>query len=110
MSSVRTLAERKTARTEEIRAGIERLRDLLAGYGREHSGRFWIYGSAATGRLHFESDVDILVDFEQSKTAAAIDFVERTCGDLQLKVDVQPKAWCTPEFLKKVSATALVLP
>jgi predicted nucleotidyltransferase len=110
MSGVVTLTERKQARADEIRAGFGRLRDALADYGRAQGGRFWVYGSSATGDLHFESDIDVLVDFEPAKIAAAIDFVEGTCTALRLKVDVQPKSWCTPEFLKKVLATAVVLP
>ena len=110
MSAVVTLTERKAARAEEIRAGFERLRGELADYGRAHGGRFWIYGSSATGHFHFESDIDILTDFAPEGTASAIRFVEAACLALHLKADVQPKAWCTPAFLQKVSATALVLP
>ena len=110
MSDVTTLSQRKKARAEEIRAGFESLRAKLADYGRAHGGRFWIYGSAATGHFHFKSDIDILTDFASEKTASAIGFVETTCAALHLTADVQPKAWCTPAFLEKISATALVLP
>ena len=105
-----TLQERKQARVDEIRAGYSRLRDGLVGYAREHGGRFWIYGSAATGDFHFESDIDILVDFDESAESAALDFVEREGSRLGLKVDVQPKRWCTPEFLDRVSPRSTVLP
>lgn len=110
MSGVITLTERKKARADEIRAGFGRLRERLAEYGRIHGGRFLVYGSSATGDFHFESDIDILVDFDPARTAAATDFVERSCAELRLKADVQPVSWCTPEFLKRISATALVLP
>ena len=110
MSAIVTLIERKRARTEEIRAGIASLRGQLADYGKTHGGRFWLYGSAVTGRIHFESDIDILTDFSPERTALAIDFVETACATLRLKADVQPKTWCTPSHLKKISATALVVP
>lgn len=110
MSGVTTLAQRKQARVEEIRAGLACLREELAAYGEAHGGRFWLYGSAVTGRIHYESDVDILTDFDADRTEAAIDFVERTCEALRLKADVQPKAWCTPAHIRKISATAQVLP
>jgi predicted nucleotidyltransferase len=110
MSGVVTLTERKQARAEEIRAGSDRLRTALADYGHAHGGRFWIYGSSATGHFHFESDIDVLVDFDPAKATAAVAFVERTCAALRLKADVQPKSWCTPLFLERISATALVLP
>lgn len=110
MSGVTTLTERKKARAEEIRAGFDRLRKALADYGRAHGGRFWVYGSAATGDFHFESDIDVLVDFDPARITPATDFVEGTCAALRLKADVQPKSWCTPAFLEKISANALVLP
>ena len=72
-----------------MRAGS--LRKALAAYGRAHGGRFLIYGSAITGRLHYDSDVDLLMDFPARATSAAVDFVEETCARLKLRVDVQPK-------------------
>jgi len=110
MESVQTIEQRKEARVEEIRAGLVRLRDQLADYGRLHRGKFWIYGSAATGRLRFDSDIDILVDFDDARIADALDFAESACGRLRLKPDVQPKTWCSAAFLDRVSATAVVLP
>ena len=110
MRDVTTLSQRKKARAEEIRAGFESLRAQLADYGRAHGGRFWIYGSAVTGRFHYESDIDILTDFAPEDTASAIRFVETTSATLHLRVDVQPKVWCTPPFLRRISPTALVLP
>jgi predicted nucleotidyltransferase len=110
MDSVLTLQQRKAARVEEIRVGFERLRKALSDYGRQHGGRFLVYGSAVTGRFHYESDIDILVDFDERRLSAALSFVEDMGADLRLKVDVQPIGWCTPEFVEKVSKTALVLP
>jgi predicted nucleotidyltransferase len=76
MSKVQTLDERKQARVEEIRAGFARLREELVEYGRTHGGRFWLYGSAVTDRLRFDSYIDILVDFDDARRVAALDFVE----------------------------------
>jgi len=108
--AVQTLDQRKRARVEEIRAGFDRLRQRLAEYGHEHGGKFWVYGSAVTGLLHYDSDIDILVDFDRSQTPAAFDFLESACAELKLKLDAQPKAWCSPAFLERVSSKALVLP
>jgi predicted nucleotidyltransferase len=110
MATVQTLDERKRARVEEIRAGFVRLREELAEYGRSHGGRFWVYGSAVAGRLRFDSDIDILVDFDDANTVAALDFVEGACARLGLKCDVQPKAWCSRAFLDRIAANAVVLP
>ena len=109
MGSVQTLAQRKQARVEEIRAGVARLRDELAAHGPVHGGRFLIYGSAVSGRLHYDSDVDLLVDFPAPHSAAAVDFVEGACARLKLKVDVQPRAWCKEAFLTRITPQAQVL-
>lgn len=105
-----TLAERKKARVEQLRSGIERLRVELTDYGRRHEGRFWLYGSAASGDLHYDSDVDLLVDFEQSKLSASMTFAEEACRRLALKADIKPKAWCTDDFLRRIAPKAVVLP
>jgi predicted nucleotidyltransferase len=67
MAAVQTLDERRRARVEEIRTGFARLCDEMAGYGRAHGGKFLVYGSAVTGCLHYDSDIDVLVDFDQSQ-------------------------------------------
>jgi predicted nucleotidyltransferase len=110
MTTVQTLADRKKARVGEIRAGFAQLRDELADFGLSHHGRFWIYGSAATGQFHADSDIDIIADFDDQQMSHALDFVERTCNRLGLKPDVQPKAWCTHAFLEKIAPKALLLP
>jgi predicted nucleotidyltransferase len=110
MESVQTIEQRKRARVEEIRDGLARLCLELADYGRVHGGKFWIYGSAATGQFRFDSDIDILVDFAETQVAEALDFAETACVRLRLKPDAQPRAWCTAAFFERISAKALVLP
>ena len=110
MATVETLEQRKRARVAEIRAGFAQLREELAAYGRAEGGRFWLYGSASAGRIRYDSDIDVLVDFDQSRMAAAFDFLEQSCARLHLKLDAQPKAWCTPAFLERISKVAVVLP
>jgi predicted nucleotidyltransferase len=110
MAAVQTLDERRRARVEEIRTGFARLCDEMAGYGRTHGGKFWVYGSAVTGCLRYDSDIDVLVDFDQSQIPPAFDFLESACVRLKLKLDAQPKAWCSPAFIDRISSKALVLP
>ena len=110
MASILTLEERKRDRADEIRAGFALLREALAEYGRIHGGRFLVYGSAATGQFHYESDIDVLADFGEAELADALRYVEKTCAGLRLRADVQPLAWCTPEFIERVSRSALALP
>ena len=109
MTLVQTLDERKRARVEEIRAGLDVLRKKLTEYGRAHGGKFMMFGSAVTGRLHYDSDVDILVDFDEAGVGAALDFVETTCAALKLHADVQPKAWCKEEFIARIAPGSLVI-
>jgi predicted nucleotidyltransferase len=110
MAEVQTLADRKKARVEEIRAGFVRLREELANFGLSHQGKFWVYGSAATGKFHPHSDIDIIVDFDEAQTNQALDFVEQTCACLGLKPDVQPKCWCSDAFIERIYPKALLLP
>jgi len=110
MDAVVTLRRRKSDRVDQIREALARLRDELAEYGRLHGGRFWIYGSAASGELHFESDIDVIADFDPETTSGAMAFLESRASDLRLRIDAQPKAWCTEEFLTRIARGALVLP
>jgi predicted nucleotidyltransferase len=104
------LAERKKARVEGIRSGVERLRGELADYARRHGGRFWLYGSAASGELRYDSDVDVLVDFEADVLSAAVVFAEDACARHGLKPDIKPKSCCTDAFVRRIMPKALVLP
>lgn len=110
MAEVQTLADRKKARVDEIRAGFAQLQRELASFGFSHRGKFWVYGSAATGKFHPHSDIDIIADFDDAQISLALDFVEEACARLGLKHDVQPKSWCTDTFLEKIYPKALVLP
>jgi predicted nucleotidyltransferase len=105
-----TLAERKKARTKQIRQGIERLKAELADYAKSNHGRYWLYGSAASGNLRYDSDADILVDFEPAALSAAMTFAEDACARLGLRPDIKPKSWCKAEFLQRIEPKALVLP
>jgi predicted nucleotidyltransferase len=104
-----TLAERKEARVAQIRSGIEQLRVELTGYARRHRGRFWLYGSAASGNVRYDSDVDLLVDFEPNELSAAMSFAEDVCRRLSLMADLKPKSWCTDAFVDRIAPKALVL-
>ena len=110
MPEVQTLADRKKARVEAIRAGFARLREELVEFGVSRHGRFWVYGSASTGEFHPDSDIDIIADFDDTQVIHALDFVEETCARLGLKPDVLRKSWCTDAFLEKVYPKALLLP
>jgi len=94
MTLVQTLAERKRARVEEIRAGLDVLRKKLTEYGRAHGGKFMMFGSAVNGGLHYDSDVDILVDFDASASAP------RSTSSRRLAL----RSNCMPTFSQKHGA------
>lgn len=104
-----TLSERKKARVAAIRSGVERLRAELTDYARLHRGRFWLYGSAASGDLRYDSDVDILVDFGADRVSAAWRFAEEACMRLGLKPDIRPLAACSEAFIERIAPKAQVL-
>jgi predicted nucleotidyltransferase len=104
-----TLEERKKARVAALRSGVERLRVELTDYARRHSGRFWLYGSAASGELRYDSDVDLLVDFDEDRLSAAATFAEGACRRLGLRLNCMPRAWCTDEFIRRISFKATIL-
>jgi predicted nucleotidyltransferase len=104
-----TLAERKEAQVARIRSGLERLRIELADYARRNGGRFWLYGSAASGDVRYDSDIDILVDFAPDALSPAVVFAEQACTRFGLKPDVKPKSWCTDAFIRRIAAKAVVL-
>lgn len=100
---IRTLAERKADAAAAKAAALERLRPALAEAARGLGGRFLLYGSAAQGRLRYDSDVDLLLDFpDDAATTAAWDAAERECANLGLQCDARPLAWCSAGFLQHV--------
>ena len=100
-----TLTQRKQTRTEAIRSGISTVRAVLSDYGRAHGGRFLLYGSAVRGDLHYDSDVDLLVDFPETTLADAWRFAENACWDRDLTPDIMPLRWCKATFLAHVAPT-----
>lgn len=113
MPSIVTIAERKRARTEDVRRAFAELRPLLDAYARDRGVSFWIYGSAARGELRYDSDIDIIVDpgdgpDAEWRATEAISFIEDECERLGLKADVQPKTWCKPLFLDTIRPGAVI--
>jgi predicted nucleotidyltransferase len=109
MDGIVTLPERKAAEAERRRLAVEALRGVLAGYAREHGGRFWLYGSAARGTMRYNSDVDLLVDFPREALDDAWVFAEDACRDLRLEPDITPYAWCRGRFLERIAPDLQVI-
>jgi predicted nucleotidyltransferase len=109
MHGIVTLAERKAAEATRRQRAVADLRRALDAYASAHGGRFLLFGSAASGEMRYDSDVDILVEFPPDRQVAAWNFAERACWDLRLPPDIMASAWCSEEFLALVRPDAEVL-
>jgi predicted nucleotidyltransferase len=109
MDRVVTLTERKAAEAARRQRAVAELRRALDTCASAHGGRFLLFGSAASGKMRYDSDVDILVEFPPDRQAAAWNFAERACWDLRLPPDIMASAWCTEDFLALVRPDAHVL-
>jgi len=103
MGAYLTLRERHERKLAAYREGVEALKPLLTAYGCRHGGRFLLFGSAARGTPHDQSDVDIIVDFPERTASAACAYAEEQCWALGLTPDVRPRGWTSD----KVHARAL---
>lgn len=110
MERIVTLTERKANEAARRRDAVQKLRPLLIAYAREHGGRFLLFGSTARDEMHYDSDVDILTDFNDPiADDEAWQFAERACWDLGLEPDIRPLAWCTERFLARATPDMQVL-
>jgi len=105
-----TLPARKAAAIAARLAAVEQLRPLLAFHAHQLGGRYILFGSAASGAMRPDSDVDLLLDFPaEDTTRAAWDFAEERCTSLGLPYDIRPVGWCGERFLSHVLPTATIL-
>jgi predicted nucleotidyltransferase len=104
-----TLSQRKAAEAERRQRAVDDLRVALTEYARAHGGRFLLFGSAARGRMRYNSDVDVLTDFPEAATSSAWNFAERACWDRDLDPDVMPRSWCKDDFLTHIEHDIEVL-
>lgn len=109
MADILTISERKQARVAAIRSGLPDFEEELRRYARTHQGRFVMFGSTVTDRLHYGSDIDILADFPRDTIGDATDFANALGARFNLPVDVLSYRHCKPEFLERVLRQARVL-
>ena len=107
MNGIVTLSERKRRATEHRSASARRVCAGLSTYARSHGGRFLVFGSAAKGQMRYDSDIDILVDFSANVEGKAVDFVEATCADEGLPVDIFVYRSCSRGFLDRIFRHAI---
>jgi predicted nucleotidyltransferase len=104
-----TLRERHDRKLAGYHAAVEALKPALAEYGRAHGGRFILFGSAARGTPHDQSDVDIIVDFPEAGSTSACNFAEERCWASGLMPDVRPIAWTSDKLVARALEEGVVL-
>lgn len=104
--NVVTISERKrreaARRTEAARAVKGRLRTHVDASG--HRGRFIVFGSAVTGSMRHDSDLDVIIDFPPEGESAAWRVVEDACLEVNLPADILSTATTAKSFVEKIMA------
>lgn len=102
MSSIVTIAERKSRETARRRAAADLVMSEMRSFGAERGGRFLIFGSAAEDRMKFDSDLDVVVDFPAELELEALEFVEDACRRQGLPADIHLKSRSSDSFLGRI--------
>jgi predicted nucleotidyltransferase len=104
-----TLRERHDRKLAGYRDAVAALKPVLAAYAREHGGRFILFGSAARGTPHDQSDVDIIADFPDRGAVPACSFADERCWALSLTPDVRPIDWTSDKVVARALEEGIVL-
>jgi predicted nucleotidyltransferase len=107
--AVVTISERKARGAALVRSAAARVMDELKTYAGAHGGRFLVFGSVATGKVKFDSDLDVVVDFPDGLENAAIEFVEDACAANSLPYDVYARTTSSEAFLARIMPQAVIL-
>jgi predicted nucleotidyltransferase len=109
VAHVITISERKARAADRLRTAADHVVAALRDYASSHDGRFLVFGSAAAGRMHHESDFDVVVDFDRERELAAIEYVESVCRKHGIRPDIHTKATSSTKFLARISDHMVVL-
>lgn len=109
MPPIKTLTERRAEKVAQMRAAVDAIRAELRNEARRRGWTYVLYGSAATGELRPQSDVDIMVDAPEAELGAARRFAETACGRRGLYADVRPRIWCSDRLLARIAQEGEVL-
>jgi predicted nucleotidyltransferase len=104
-----TLKERHRRKMERMARAVVEIDAALAGYAREHGGRFIRYGSTATGRMRAHSDVDIIADFAMAEAGCATTFAEEACSAHDMPADARSIDYASPALLDRALAEGVIL-
>ncbi len=109
MSSIVTIAERKTREAERRGRAADAVMDELRDFVRTRGGRFYVFGSVAQGRIRYNSDLDILIDVPKALELAAWERVEEAGRRHGIAVDILTTAYASAEFLARVKSASIVI-
>lgn len=110
MSEVVTVPQRKAREAARRRRAADTILAEMTTFGLFHGGRFLVFGSVAEGRMSFDSDLDVVVDFPAGGETEAVEFVEEACRRHGLPHDIHVKSTCSREFLDRIRDHVLVRP
>lgn len=109
MTEVVTISQRKARETARRRAAAVTVMAELRIFAARHGGRFTIFGSVAEGRMSFDSDFDVIVDFPIEHEIAAVEFVEDLCRREKLPHDIHLGSLASRRFLDRIAEHAVTL-
>lgn len=78
-------------------------------YARAHSGRFIVFGSFVDRHKKYDSDLDVMIDFDVSNRGSAWEFIEALVSRFDLPVDPFDRVTTKDGFVQRVETTGLVL-
>lgn len=104
-----TVAERKARKVDALRIGSRGAIEDLRTYAKQHGGRFFLFGSMATGRYKFDSDFDLIVDFKTPQDRAAFTEAERICHRHGLSPDLHYLAEMSDRLLARIEEERIVI-
>ncbi len=83
---------------------------LVSILNRYDAGRIAIFGSRARGDARPESDLDVLVDFRQTKSLMTLVGIERELSEtLGIKVDLLTEQAISPYMIERIKADLRVI-
>ena len=106
---VTTLAERKVNETSRREKAADDIVQALRDHARDQGGRYVVFGSYASGRMRYDSDLDLLIDFPPESSTQAWLFAEDACARHAVPPDLHDARTTTDAFRDRVLRQGLVL-
>ena len=107
--AVTTLPERKRAAAARIARAAATACAELRAYARERNGCCVGFGSVAEGRVRYDSDLDILIDFPAELVGEAWRFAEEVCARHAIELDLLDAATTNEATVARLRARGMEL-